>query len=148
MKEYVLAVIAFCLVSGALSAVSVGGVAERIALGIITLFIIVSPIKELVSEANLDSLGHISHPSLNLDGCDGVIEDAFANGIARAVAEKFDLDSEDIGVILSGFEAENMRADKIHIILSGMAALASPLPIERYVNEMNVGVCKVEIQIG
>ena len=148
MKEYILAIIAFCLVSGVLSAVSSGDVVERIAVGIITLFVIVSPIKEIVSEININSLGQPGYPSLELEGYEGVIEDAFADGIGRAVADKFDLDYEQISVSLIGFDAEKMSAEKIHIILSGMAALASPLPIERYVNEMNVGVCKVEIQIG
>lgn len=151
MSEYAISVFAICLVGGVGLTLSYGqGRAERLAVGIIILCVILAPLVESISHFDPDGwLSEIDIPE-NGEGTElgGVIEDAFADGIAKAVAEKFSLDSEDIRVRLYDFDQTSLRAEKIRIILSGRAALADYKAIEKYIDGMEIGECDVEIEIG
>ncbi len=151
MSEYTLGVFAICLAGGALSMLFYGsGRAESIVIGIVTLYVIVAPIaaeaKSFDVEKWLSGI-EISAEQTTPEG-NSVIEDAFAEGICCAVAEKFQLDQGDIGVRLTGFDMEKMYAKKIKIRLSGRAALADYKAVERYIKSFNLGECDVEIEIG
>ncbi len=151
MTEYALAVFGICCVVGVLSLITYGsGRAEAISLGIITLFIIASPIAEAVGQADPDGwLEFEDTPKLDIEsGYGEYLEDAFAEGICSAVAEKFDLNKEDIGVRLYGFDEKTMTAERARVILSGRAALADSKAVLRYLGELSVGECSVEIDIG
>lgn len=151
MSEYAVSLFAICLVGGALLMLSYGqGRAESLAVGIITLSVILTPVADLVisydPEDFLDSLrGDVPEGEL---GTEGVIEDAFAEGIIRAIAEKFSLDKSHLRVRLVDFDSNTMRAEKIVITLSGAAALADYKAVEKYVNSLDLGVCNVQIEIG
>ena len=86
--------------------------------------------------------------SIPLGEVDAVAEEAFAEGIARAVASKFSLPEEDIRVTVQGFDFSSMSAERIRIFLSGRAALADYKQIEKYINEQQMGECECEIEIG
>ena len=77
-----------------------------------------------------------------------VAEEAFCDGIERLVTEKYGLNSEGVFVLSSGFDFEKMQAERIRIILSGSAALGDCKGIEKYINELGIGRCSVEIEIG
>ena len=119
------------------------GIIERVALGIICIYTVVYPLGTAV---NFDFDGVFDIPEINVDsGVDGIIEDAFAEGIARAVADEFSLKTKDISVRLFGFDSERMSAERIEIILSGGAVGADYRAIEDYIRKMEIGECVVEI---
>ena len=103
-----------------------------------------------LSDMDIDSIfDKITLPEQELEGgYSEVAEEAFSEGIARAVAEEFSLNKENIRVKIRGFDFENMRADSITVILSGRSVTADYRAIEKYFNGLDVGVCKVEIEIG
>ena len=150
MSEYLMEVFGILAIIGALSLLTYGsGRAESVALAIICLYILASPLVELVGgfkpEGFFDS---IKIPEVEIgSGYDAVIEDAFADGIGRAVADKFLLRKEDIRVRLVGFDSERMRAEKIQLILSGRAALADYKAVEKYIDSLSLGEGSVEIEI-
>ena len=151
MNEYVLTVFAVCVITGVLGLISYGsGRAEKLALGVITLYIIIAPLVSALSDMDIDSIfDKITLPEQELEGgYSEVAEEAFSEGIARAVAEEFSLNKENIRVKIRGFDFENMRADSITVILSGRSVTADYRAIEKYFNGLDVGVCKVEIEIG
>ena len=119
------------------------GALERIALGIICIYTVISPLAS-ISEVGLDEF--FSIPEIEVEnGADVLLEDAVAEGIARAVAEEFSIKKSDVSVRLFGFDKEKMSAEKIEIILSGLSVGADYRAIESFVNKMNIGECTVEI---
>ena len=119
------------------------GVIERLALGIICVYIVLSPIKNLTVDS-LDDLFDIPEVETE-DGAGQILEDAIATGIARSIVDEFSLKPENISVNLFDFDKESMTAGRIEIILSGSAVTADYRLIEAFVNEMNIGECRVEI---
>ena len=119
------------------------GVGERLALGIICVYIVLSPIKNLTVES-LDDLFDIPEIETG-DGAGQILEDALATGIARSISDEFSLKMDNISVRLFDFDKESMTAGRIEIILSGSAVTADYRLIEAFVNEMNIGECRVEI---
>ena len=151
MNEYALTVFSVCVITGVLGLVSYGsGRAEKLALGVITLYIIIAPLVSELGNIDIDSLfDKTTMPEYELEGgFSQVAEDAFAEGIAKAVAEEFSVDLENIRVKIRGFDFENMRAEQITVILSGRSVAADYRSIEKYLNDLDVGVCRVEIEIG
>jgi hypothetical protein len=144
MKTYVIGVFLIAVLASMLRLLGYrSGVAERVTLGIICVYIILSPIKNLSLES-LDDLFDIPEIETG-EGAEPILEEALADGIARSVAEKFSLKTGDISVRLFGFDAKKMSAEVIEIILSGNAVTADFRQIESYINEMNIGECRVEI---
>ena len=151
MSEYMIAVFGICLVGGACTILAYGqGRVESLVIGIITLWIILMPIADGIRHFEPDSwLDSIEIPDNGNESQIGeVIEDAFAQGVADSVAEKFSLNREDIRVRLYDFDDKELSADRIRIILSGRAVIADYKAIEKYINEMDIGVCDVEIEMG
>lgn len=151
MSEYMISVFGICLVGGACTILAYGqGRVESLVVGIITLWIILLPIADCIRHFEPDNwLDSIEIPDYTTNSQIGeVIEDAFAQGVTDSVAEKFSLNSEDIRVRLYDFDDGKLRADRIRIILSGRAVFADYKAIEKYINEMDIGVCNVEIEMG
>lgn len=151
MTEYAITVFAICAVVGVLSLISYGsGRAESLSLAIITLFIIAAPVVRAVGSFDMEGwLSSFDSPDYEVDSEYGeVLRESFAEGISLAVADKFSLNKEDIRVRLSGFDAQNMRADSIKIILSGRAVFADYKAVESYIDRLEMGECSVEIEIG
>lgn len=77
-----------------------------------------------------------------------VAEDAFCEGIKRFVSDEYGLESDEVFVFVEGFDFSSMRAEKIRIILSGASVFSDLKAIEKDINELDVGRCSVEIEIG
>ena len=125
-----------------------GGRAEKMALGIITLYVLVSlPIR---TEFNPDSwFDSIEVDEGKTDSSYGqVIEDAYEEGIARGIADKFSLDPADVRVIVRGFDISSLTAKSSVVILRGKAIVADPISVKKYVEDISNGECNVEIEIG
>ena len=150
MTEYSISVFGILALFGILSLICYGsGRAEKTALGIITAFIIISPIVTMLwnidpSDA-LDSLTGSYEPDVDPSA---VAEEAFAKGIREAVAEKFIINKEDIRVKIINFNMEKMSCEQIKIHLEGAGALNDYRGIESYVSGLGMGECKVEINLG
>lgn len=151
MMEYAISAFGICAIIGALSLLTYGsGRAESLSLAIICLFVLASPIAEAVGSFSHENwFDSIEIPDSEIgSGYDEVIEEAFAEGIKRAVADKFSLNKKDIRVKLINFDNKNMCAEQIRVILSGRAALADYLAVEKYLDGLSMGECCVEIEIG
>lgn len=77
-----------------------------------------------------------------------VAMDAVCLGISEAVADEFDLSLEEVHVELINFELESIRCDTVVVTLRGAAALGDYKRIERYVDKIGIGRCRVDVQIG
>ena len=122
--------------------------ATRFALGILLIYVTLSPLPALFEELDEAPSFDISVPDGYDESYKTVARDAFEEGIGKAIADRFSLLRENVTVIAEGFDFANMRAEKIRVILSGRAALADYSSIERYVNEFDIGECEAEIEIG
>lgn len=144
MKAYVIGVYLIAALVSVLRLIGYrSGAGERLALGIICVYIVLSPIKNLSVES-FDDLFDI--PEIEVDeGAGQILEDALAKGVARSISQEFSLKTEDISVRLFAFDKESMTAESIEVILSGSAVTADYRAIEGFVNEMNIGECRVEI---
>jgi hypothetical protein len=151
MTEYTLSAFGFLALSGMLSLLLYGeGRAERAAMGIISAFLLISPLVTLASTVDLSSLQNIGDGSgyeSDLDPSE-VADRAFAEGIRMDVAEKFLINKEDIRVRTVDFDMEKMKCLRIEIFLSGAASFADYRGIEEYVTGLGMGECRVEIQLG
>ena len=151
MMRYALGIFAVCLVCGLATLLShSSGRAERIALGIISLYIIVSPIADGLSHFDADDwLGSLPAVDGEIDSeYTALLEEAFTDGIRSCVAEKYSLDKADVRVRVYGFDSSRLSAERIRVILSGGAIIADYKAVEKYLNSLGLGECDVEIEIG
>lgn len=151
MREYLLSVFAICLVASLVGFFSQGRLrsTEKIVIGIITLYVVISPIGSAVKNFDPDDIFSFDIPSTETGGnVSAVAEEAFARGIAVAVAEEFSLKASDIRVKTQGFDFEKMSAERIKVTLSGGAVTSDYRAIESFLNKQQFGRCEVEIEIG
>lgn len=151
MNEYTVSVFSICAFVGLLSLLCYGsGGTEKTAVSIIAAFVIISPIVTAIHTVNFDSVLDIfSDGGYETDAdCTAVAEEAFATGITKAVAEKFNFYEKEVRVKITNFNMEKMSAEQIKITLCGSAALADYRGVEEYVDSFDMGECRVEIEIG
>lgn len=151
MSEYAIGVFVISALVGILAHLSYKGRGDpsKLALAIVMLYVVVSPIAAMTEELDFDSIFDVKYDSSIIGwGYEGVAEEAFSEGILSAVANEFSLSEDDLRVEVGGFDFENMKAEKIRVILSGRAALADYKGIEKYLNGLDIGVCECEIEIG
>ena len=149
MGEYMISVLAVCALSSVCGLLSYkGGAAERLAFGILVLYTVAMPAMSLAErwdgELRLPDLGGVdtSDPEHG-----SIAREAFEDGIRRLVCEKYSFPEECVAVKADGFDFEEMRAERIGLLLSGRAALADRKAIEKYVEELGLGRCDAEIEI-
>ena len=126
MNEYAASVFVISSIVGLLSHLSYNGKSDpsRIAMAVILLYVVVAPIADLVSQSD-GSIFDVNYDESIVDeDYEIVAEEAFDKGILSAVADKFSLNKENLRVEIYGFDFENMRAERIRVILSGKAVLA------------------------
>ena len=151
MSEYLIGVFGICLVSGICMMLVYGqGRGESLVIGIVVLWVLISPVLDSLVHFDFDKwIDSIEIPEYGDNSQIGsVIEDAFAEGIARAVAEKFSIDEDSVRVRLYGFDQNKLCAENIRVILSGRAIMVDYKAVEKYINEMDIGECNVEIEVG
>ncbi len=118
----------------------------RFAFSVLLLYVVILPLGDIsVEDFELDN---ITSDYEDVGEYEEVARDAFISGIRRLVADKYSLKEENVRVLVEGFDFQNMKAEKIRIILSGSAVFSDYKSIERYINESNMGECTVEIEIG
>lgn len=152
MKEYALTVFVICVITGVLERISFGGRKDisKIALSVITLYVIASPLASAVENLDFDTVFDTEkiYGEGSDAGCSDVAEKSFAQGIEWAVEDKFYLDRGTVKVTLEGFSFEKMRAEVIKVTLLKGALWVDYQAVESYVNSMEIGKCEVDIEIG
>ena len=146
MKEYALMLFGLCLVLSTLSLLSFKEGSVKLALGIIAIYLILSPLAKI--DFDFDNSFEITLPESAEGGYSEVAKDAFERGISSSVADKFSLEAELVSAEAVGFDFNFMRAEEIKITLTGRAVFADRRAIEEYINKMEIGACTVEIHIG
>lgn len=149
MMKYFLSVFSVLLLVSSIGIVCYdGGKSEKRALGIISAFIILSPIISAIGNLNLSYIPEFNMTdSLPDEDCSTVIEEAFAEGIVTAISDEFLLKEENIRVKIKNFNMNEMKCEEIKIILTGSNVIADRRGVEKYVNSLGVGECSVEIEI-
>ena len=74
-------------------------------------------------------------------------EEAFCVGVRDYVSSEFGIDGESVKVVVMGFDALEMRAERIRIILYGEAVFADNRAISEKLNGCGFGKCEVEIGV-
>ncbi|MBQ8372338.1 MAG: hypothetical protein IJX38_05340 [Clostridia bacterium] len=150
MKEYIFTLAAVAAVTSIALSLSHSDMKKPTgtALGILVLCAIAAPIGGLVASLSDAALGLPGVDSTVMtDECEDTVCAAFEDGIASAVAEHLGQEKESVEVRCDGFNMSEMRADKIHVRLTGTAALADPHLVRQYVKEnfTEGGECTVEL---
>lgn len=155
MSGYFASLVAISAIVGISSYVSYGEGRDPVvkcALALILVYVISVPTINLVRE-----IGEMDFYNGVFDGAEIKVEDtafgenaerAFADGICKFVSEEFSVPQSEVRVVVYGFDAKNMRAKKIKVILSSSAALADGRLICQKVTECGLGECEVEIDFG
>ena len=151
MNEYFFAVFAATAVLGALGMISYkeNSSLEKAAIAIILLYTVAAPIAHAAQNGgnSLFSDIHIDNIDVSEDGYVGVAQDAFEEGIRRAVSDKYSIREEDVSVRAVDFDFVKMRAGKIKILLTGLGVICDTRGIEKYVDGFGLGECEVNIEI-
>ena len=122
---------------------------RRFAFGVLLFSVVASPFIKGLSELVSGGIDGILPPESTTDGeSQQIYEDSFCMGVRDAVCEKFKLKTGEVRVLAEEFSLSGWEAEKIRIILSGMAALSDYHEIEKYINNLEIGECVVEIEIG
>ena len=151
MSEYFLTVISVGVVSavaGVLIYDPERAAASRTAISIVLLLAVSAPVGGIISE-----LGSVGLPELPEDITVGegeyerVAEEAFKDGIAAMLADKYSIGEDCFSVRVTGFRFFDMQAEDINVTLTGAAVKCDPLAVERYINSYGIGDCHAEIGI-
>ena len=155
MGEYIIGVVAASVMLGGVGALAYPGSSEKIvksAVAVLLLYCVAVPGVKLI-----DGLSEFDFSYFELPSFEGVIsggeyesvsKEAFALGVEKLVMEKYNISTEEISVSIEGFDFQNMRAEKIKILLSGGAVAKDYFAIEQYVRDAGLGECEVNIRIG
>ena len=149
MSEAAIFVVTMCALVSLLSFIAyqkTDGRAVKLALGLILISALISPAREVISAIpEINPEYEYGEPSGEMR--EKAIEDAFCEGVAEAVANKFMIDAKLISVSAVGFDAKKMRCDVLRVRLYGVAALADGAGIERFLTECGADRGEVMIQL-
>lgn len=151
MNEYGLSVFTICIISALTGLFGYGlSGAEKNAVGIITACLVLLPPIAAVGKIDLAGLTDGTPPAYIMPDTDygDLLEEYFCDGISEAICKRFDIDSSSVTVRAVDFSVEEMKAGEIWITLSGAGALSDYRAVESYVDGLDVGVCRLEIQFG
>ena len=151
MREFLSTVFIISILSGILESLTHQSVknSTRALIGIVTFFLLLNPIRETFFGVDFSDMTLPTLPDSEIsEEYSGYVREAFESGIAMAVADRFGLDESNIRVKVTGFDGQMMRAESIRISLSGVAALSDYRAIRDYINNMKIGECTVETDIG
>ena len=77
-----------------------------------------------------------------------VTKEALERGVAEYLSEKMGFERESVDVSLIDFDIENMRAECVRVTLRGASALGDLRRAEALVEDIGIGRCVVDVQIG
>lgn len=126
--------------------------AVKLALGVMLLSASVVPLISIVTDA-VDDASIIFDEQITGDGFSDTIyektaEDAFSDGIKKLVVSEFSVNSSEVEVCVFDFKVDEMRAEMVKIILSGSAIYVDQRSLRLRVENLGLGKCEVELEIG
>ena len=149
MGEHLFSAVLLSFISAVLYHISHTALREsvRAAMGVVLLLFMLSPVASLLS-----GILDIRLPSTDLSfdaDYTVVAEEAYVKGIRSALASEFNTKEECFTVFCEGFDFENMYSEKIHVTVTGGAALVDFRLVRDFVeNSVNTGGCVVVVEIG
>ena len=151
MSESVGFIISMCAAVSLCSFVSYsGGDARttRLALGIILLSSLLSPVSALISELDFspDTEG-FPQGSLGEDMREEELLHAYERGIEKAIMSEFSFDEQWLSVEVGELDLSSMTVGACRVKLYGRAALCDPRRVERFVLSCGVKKCEVTASI-
>ena len=151
MSESVGFIISMCATVSLCSFVSYsGGEARttRLALGIILLSSLLSPVSALLSELDFSPDTKLpTQGSLGEDMREEELLRAFGQGIEEAIMSEFSFDEEWLSAEAFELDLKNMKVGFCRVKLYGRAALCDPRRVERFVLSCGVKKCEVTASI-
>ena len=159
MAEYFVSVTVVSAFLGLLSYLSYPSASDktvRFASSVLLLYTVAMPIGTLISGISDGSVkteidGIIDSAGSNVTDSGEykkVAEEAFREGIKKLITDKYGVSGDKVDVYVFGYDFENMRADKINVVMKGKAALKDFHAIEDYLNGLNMGKCEVKSEFG
>lgn len=153
LGEYIGSLIAISAVAalGSYAAYNPSDKVTRAAISLIVLYTVsvyAVGVSEWVGELDFESLsGDGAEIAISDSEYARVAEESFKLGIKRAVCDKFGISEEKMSVSVYGFNLENMKAERINIVLFD-AVSADYRAIEVYVEGCGLGKCQAEVRLG
>ena len=153
MREYLVSVVAmsvFCALVSYFSYPSGTARASKLSLSVLLIYTVSMPLVSLFSGFGAQDAPSLEVPDADFGGGEYVetAKEAFEDGIALYIMDKFGADADDVFVECYGFDFEAMRAERISVTLSGRGALLDYRGIENKVTGLGLGECEVYIKIG
>ena len=149
MGEYLLGLFSVCAVCAVCAMLSYKkGGAEKLALGVLMLYAVAMPAVELIDGWNGElSLNIPESSEMESEELAAVAREAFEDGIRKHICERLSLGEECVSVRAVDFDLSQMRAGNVSVLLSGKGALCDYKSLEKYLNGLGLGECRVEIEI-
>ena len=156
MSGYIISVMTATAVVALGGLVSYGGSTAKIsraAMAMVLLYTVTLPIISVTGDlSELISTDYFEDVRVEYDPTDTLFYErtaaAFSDGVKKFVCGEHHFDYEDVTVIVRGFDVENMRAEKIIIILNGRAAMADARSVAGRVENAGLGECEVKIDLA
>lgn len=121
--------------------------ASRFALGIISLSALVMPLISAVKGIESIKFSYTDN-IYSSTALQETLETAFADGISNAIEDEFLIRDKDVDVRVVGFDEKEMRAEQIFVTLSGRAVAKDIRAVEKFVTELDLGKCVLEVHFG
>ena len=117
------------------------------AISVILLLATVAPVAAFISQLSVKLPDLPTLPDTEVGEYAEVAREAFCDGIAELLAEKYSLSVDAFAVKCDGFDFTSMRAESLTVTLRGAAVRCDPLAVEKFINSYGIGVCHAEIGI-
>ena len=149
MGEYLLFIFSVCAVCALCAMMAYKrGSAEKLALGVLMLYAVTMPAIELVDGWSADVLPLLPEVSESeSEELVALAREAFEEGIRMHICERLSLEEDCVSVRAVDFDLSQMRARSVNVLLSGRGALCDYRSLEKYLDGLGLGECRVEIEI-
>ena len=149
MADYLLGIFSACAVCALCAMLAHRrGSAEKLALGVLMLYAVTMPALELVDSWSTDMLPLLPEVSgSESEELTAAVREAFEEGIKIHICERLSLDGDCVSVRAVDLDIMQMRAGSVRVLLSGRGALCDYRALEKYLNGLGLGECRVEIEI-
>lgn len=153
LSEYFLTVVGVSALVAVFELFSYSGgedAGERLAVSAIMICLIAAPViplAESLHELDFSEIFEGGGEAFEDGAYIEVGEEAFKEGVAKLLKEKWGLDGDESVVTVVGFDFDTMSAERIIITLLSKGASVDFHEIEAYIEEAGLGMCEVKYAI-
>ena len=152
MREYIFGAIILSLITAIAIHLTHTSLSEpaRVAMGLVLLLFVASPIASVFNTIlNLKIPETGSEEIIFKGGCDEVGEEAFCQGVASLLSDRYSVSASGFIVICEGFNLETLSADIVSVTLIEEAAKLDYREIKAYIEDnLKVKECDVKIEVS